>query len=211
MIAVLDARSGNVDSVINVLRSLPYAVSIARRGADLSAAHTIILPGVGSAGAYMKRLKRNDLLPATVDAYANGVRLVGICLGLQVLFDGSEEDGGVECLGFLNGGVTKLAAHAGRSHTGWAPFNFERKYLFDSDHNAVYAATRSRTVRGRVYYNHEYGVPVIQKDRVAGAVAINNPSFELFASMVITEQIIGMQFHPEKSQQTGLRLLSMVL
>jgi glutamine amidotransferase len=211
MIAVVNAGSGNIGSVVNVIRLLQHPVCIARKPDDLLEADTIILPGVGSAGSYMRRLEGGGLRSSIVDAHRSGVRLVGICLGFQVLFNGSEEDGGVECLGLLNGVVTDLKRHTGHAHTGWAPFEFERTYMSRSGYNPIYASARSRIVRGRVYYNHEYGYPLPPPDSGVGTLSITDFSFDKFASMIIAGNVIGMQFHPEKSQKTGLSLLSMVL
>lgn len=211
MIAVVNAGSGNIGSIIHIIRLLGYPVSVARKPIDLLDADTIILPGVGSAGSYMRRLEERGLRSSIVDAHRSGARLVGICLGFQVLFNGSEEDGGVECLGLLNGVVTDLKRHTGRAHTGWAPFEFERTYMSRSGYSAIHASTRARIARGRVYYNHEYGHFLPPIDGGSYAVAINDSSFNQFASMIIGRNVIGMQFHPEKSQKTGLSVLSMVL
>jgi glutamine amidotransferase len=206
---ILDLGSGNVASIRNVLSLLNIRGKLVSRPGEISA-ETLIIPGVGSAGPYMKKMRDSGLDNAVKEHAMRGKNLIGICLGFQLLHDFSDEDGGVGGLGLISGHVARLRHNGAEcSHNGWEPFRFEKRTLAMYSFQPALRLTRKTLIDGRVFYNHEYGV--IGSDSEAVHIPIANCSLSGYSAMVIKKNIAGMQFHPEKSQQTGLALLSMLL
>ena len=189
-IAVIDAGGANFGSVCYALERLGARPRVVRDADGLVDAPRVLLPGVGAAGPAMALLHQRGFaqsLPAL------RVPLLGICLGMQLLFDASEE-GDVACLGLLPGRVRKLAgAPALRvPHMGW---------------NTLEQVAASPLLAGvgadaRAYFVHGYAAPV-----TADCIAACTHG-ERFAAMVVRGHIAGAQFHPERSSATGARLLA---
>ncbi len=210
MIDIVDIGSGNVQSLKNILALLKVnSRSVSKPNQFQS--NTIILPGVGSAGHYMNKLRNSGLDNSLLEHAREGRRIIGICLGFQLLTKYSEEDGGVDCLGLISGITRKLNVDRSISfsHTGWEPFSTSLNFFKDVGVKPELNLTKKRTLNGRVFYNHEYGV--VAGDDFYAIKNIENPKFLEYSSMIVTGNIIGMQFHPEKSQSTGLQLLAMIL
>jgi glutamine amidotransferase len=117
----------------------------------------------------------------------------------------TEEDGGHTGLKILKGKVVKMREM--HSHNQWQPFNFKKAMLFDQNYPSASSLTKKRILNGRVFYNHEYGF--INEDASAISFPIND-SLNKYSAMVIKDSVIGMQFHPEKSQHTGAELIKMI-
>ncbi|MFG1497960.1 imidazole glycerol phosphate synthase subunit HisH [Saccharospirillum sp. HFRX-1] len=200
-IDVINVGSGNLRSIANSLTRLHLRPNWVTQPKELRNSR-ILLPGVGSIAYFMANLRRAELDKAVLDAAAQGRRVIGICLGYQALTHYSEEDGGVEGLGLLDAQVEKLAGGIGNN--GWKNF-----HLRCQDAGLVPKLTLKRQLRGRVYYNHEYGVRCT--DAGALNLAIDDPTLAAYSAMSIKGELIGCQFHPEKSQWTGSQLLRMVL
>ena len=150
----------------------------------------------------MEPLKNYGFRNCLIDKANEGTKIIGICLGFQILADYSEEDGGVKGLGVLKSKVEKLKSSF--SHTCWESFDFDKGQIDNFRTNRL---TRKRKISGRVFYNHEYGFVNFEScydQKIPG-------DLKKYSSMVIKDNIIGMQFHPEKSQTTGLNLLSMII
>ena len=200
-IDILDIGVGNSRSVDYALRRLGLPSNLVQKTSDLSS-ETLIIPGVGSAKYFMEKVNESDFRQCLIDYAASGKRIIGICLGFQLLGQHSDEDGGVEGLGILSGFTEKIGADG--SHNGWEPFRFDKTNLKKRGHRAI---TRKRVLNGRVFYNHEYGY--VNRDdcydqKIPGHLGA-------YSSILIKDNVIGIQFHPEKSQSTGLDLFSMIL
>jgi glutamine amidotransferase len=193
-ILVLDYGMGNLRSVEKALEHVGARAAIGADPDEIRAADGLILPGVGAFPRAMERIRATGLDELIAERAAAGTPVLGICLGLQLLFERSEELGGAEGLGLLPGAVTRLDAPGLKvPNIGWAPVRWER---------------RSRLVEGipsetPFYLVHSYVV------RPAAADALGTASYgERFACAAERDNVYGVQFHPEKSSAAGLRLLA---
>ena len=202
---VLDLGSGNVRSVSNWLTKSGCAVRLVRSPYDLNS-ELLVMPGVGSARSYMQRLVAQNFHIAIKEHVDEGRRLMGICLGFQIMMDYSQEGGHVACLGLLEGCVDRLPF--GHSHNGWEPLNFSRRDLDEHSFGDRYDLSKKRLFRGRVFYNHEYGV-VCGSDKTFNLPI--SPKHERFSAICVKRNLLGVQFHPEKSQVSGVELLNLIL
>ena len=202
---IIDLGMGNVRSVCNLLKRLNTHGRPVCRPSDLQSA-TVIIPGVGCAGSYFSKLHQVGFDTAIREYADAGKKVIGICLGFQILTHSSEESGGIEGLGLLDAHTCRLKDSV--THNGWEEFHFDRRVV--SGHNACRSPrlTRKYRVSGRVYYNHEYGV--VSQDTDAYNIPISH-GLEDYSAMMIKHNIVGIQFHPEKSQTTGLELVRQVL
>lgn len=193
-IALIDYGAGNLTSVKKALRAIDADVFVPLRPADLAGAHGIIVPGVGHFDA-TRRLDGpwTDAIRRILD---EGRPLLGICVGMQWLFEGSDEAPDCPALGAMAGRCTKLLDHGGPDrlkipHVGW---------------NALHVRRDAPLVQGvrtgaQVYFTHSYAAPVTV-DTVA-----TTTHGQTFASIVQRGGVAGVQFHPEKSGDTGLQIL----
>ena len=195
MIAIVDYGMGNLRSVEKALARVGHSPRVTRDPTVIAAADGVVLPGVGAFGACMANLERFGLVPVLRQVIDGGTPFLGICLGMQVLFEESEEFGPVRGLGVLPGRVVRFAEAPARKvpHMGW---------------NTLRVARRVPALAGiddgsYVYFVHSY-YPV-PADRAV--VATTTPYGEEFASSVARDNVFACQFHPEKSQRVGLRLL----
>jgi glutamine amidotransferase len=193
MIAVVDYEAGNAPSVVAALRHIGHDGMLASSKAALEAADKIILPGVGSAGATLDSLRKLDLIETLETRVRSGVPFFGICVGLQVLFEHSEE-GDVPCLGWFRGRVRRYdgasvrvpqigwnAAVATREHAILAGLPRESHFYFV---NSYYVVPEEESL---TLYSAEYGVR--------------------FTAMIARDNVFATQFHVEKSGPLGLRIL----
>lgn len=188
-VALIDAGGANLGSVRYALERLGVAARVVREGRELAGAERVILPGVGAAAPAMRALRDAGFVEPL---RARAAPLLGICLGMQLLFDASEE-GDVECLGLLPGTVARLDAGAGLRwpHMGWNALERTAEDpllagLGDGDH---------------AYFVHGYAAPV-------GATTIAASTHGArFSSIVRDRTVLGVQFHPERSSAGGARLL----
>ncbi|MPS34531.1 MAG: imidazole glycerol phosphate synthase subunit HisH [Stenotrophomonas sp.] len=188
-VGLIDAGGANLGSVRYALERLGMAVRMVREPSDLAGTSRVILPGVGAAAEGMRRLHAQGLVQPLRDLQ---VPLLGICLGMQLLFEGSEE-GGVDCLGLLPGVVRRLHPAVGVRvpHMGW---------------NKLLALRESPLLDGvapgaSAYFVHSYAAPVTS-DTVA---ACHHGG--LFTAVVQRGRLCGAQFHPERSAGPGARIL----
>jgi glutamine amidotransferase len=197
-IAVIDYEMGNLRSVQKALERVGAHAVVTRDPAVIAAASAAVLPGVGAFGMCMENLARHGLVQPVKDFVATGRPFLGICLGMQLLFDESEEFGPVRGLGILPGRVVRFAPDpAGLRkvpHMGW---------------NALQVLRRAPHLEGlddgaEVYFVHSY-YPVPSDPRV---IATTTEYGGAFASSVWLENVFACQFHPEKSQRAGLRILA---
>ena len=197
MIAIIDYGMGNLRSVQKALEKVGAQAIVTSDRREIAAADKVILPGVGAFRDAIAELKRQDFVGPIQDSIAAGKPFLGICLGLQLLFDVSYEDGHYEGLGIIPGKVVRFAAPAGVKvpHMGWnqiARRNGVQPPLLaglpDSAH---------------VYFVHSY---YVAPDDPA-VIAAETDYAGTFTSAIWRGNIFATQFHPEKSQASGLRIL----
>jgi glutamine amidotransferase len=192
VIAILDYGAGNLRSVENTLAEIGASYALVRDAAGLRGASKIILPGVGHFGQIMRALDEMQVRDALVDTICDGVPFLGICLGLQALFERSEEAPEARGLGFYEGAVRRFPADTRVPHMGW---------------NQIQARGDSRLLAGLdpaafVYFAHSYYAP--ETADTAATCAYGVP----FTAALEYCNIFGVQFHPEKSGPVGLRIMS---
>jgi glutamine amidotransferase len=191
LIAILDYGAGNLRSVENTLAEIDCEYSVVNDEAGVRSASKILLPGVGHFGQMMRALDALQVREALVDRIGAGVPFLGICLGLQALFDASEEAPEVSGLGIFEGVVRRFPAHARVPHMGW---------------NQLELRGQSKLLRGLdanpfVYFAHSYYAP---EGEYANAVC----AYEVpFTAALEEGNVFGVQFHPEKSGTVGLAIV----
>jgi glutamine amidotransferase len=191
-VAVVDYGAGNLISIRNALRLLGAEVIVTERPHQLDGAEVILVPGVGASEAAMGRLRRQGLVEPIIERIRAGTWFVGICLGMQLLFDRSDEDG-ARMLGLLEGEVKPIQDAPSLPHIGWNRLRFERPH-------PVLEGLADGTP---AYFVHSY-VPVPADARITVAETEHGSRF---ASLVAMDRIIGFQFHPERSGADGIRML----
>ena len=195
MIATIDYNAGNLKSVEEALISLGEQCMITRDRQEILSADRVILPGVGAFGDAMGQLKKYELDKVINEVCHAGIPFLGICLGLQLLFDGSDESSGVEGLHILEGDILRIPDKKGLKipHIGW---------------NSLELINDGRLFKGMsqnpyVYFVHSYYL----KAKDEGIVkAVTDYSTTIHAS-VEKDNIFACQFHPEKSSTVGLQIL----
>lgn len=191
MIAIIDYGIGNTGSVVNTFDRLGINNKISSNPAVLMKADAIILPGVGAAGQGMKNLKIRNLDRLIIQEIKRGKPFLGICLGMQLLFEKSEE-GNTECLGVLEGVVKKFKREKKVPQIGW---NSVRLKNSDSKLKII--------DNSFFYFVNSYYCQPKDKRAIIGQTTYG----ETFASIVSKGNVIGVQFHPEKSGKAGFNLI----
>ncbi|MDX2160533.1 MAG: imidazole glycerol phosphate synthase subunit HisH [bacterium] len=198
MLAVIDYGAGNLRSVIHALDYLGVeSLRIVRTPHELKGATRLILPGVGAFGAGMQKLKEKGMIQPIKDAVLSGVPYLGICLGMQFLFEYSDEMGMHEGFGLLPGHVTRFPADLPYKvpHMGWNQLAVKR-----ADSPLVNGLDRD----SYAYFVHSYHCIAANAEHV-----VLTADYGLTVTAGIQhETIYGVQFHPEKSQRTGLQILT---
>ena len=193
-ICIVDYGMGNLRSVEKALEHVGATVKIASDAETIRVADGLILPGVGAFPKAMEGIRSLGLDELIEERRAAGVPILGICLGLQLLFDSSTELGGAEGLGLLAGPVAALdAAGLKVPHIGWSPVRWERE-------SRLTEGIESETP---FYFVHSFA-PRPEPGEVLGSAAYG----ARFACAAERDNVFGVQFHPEKSSVAGLRLLS---
>jgi glutamine amidotransferase len=192
---VLDYGAGNLTSVENALRHLGAPFRTTSKPADLTDAESVIFPGVGEAAASMAVLKKTGLGDALRSFLASGRKVLGICIGCQVIFDRSEERD-TTCLGLVPGVVRRFAAGTGLKvpHMGWNAMHFTKPH-------PVFAGIPQDT---RFYFVHSYYPDPVDKGMIA---AVTDYGIS-FPSCIARGNLVAFQCHVEKSGPFGLKLLS---
>ena len=194
MIAIIDYGVGNLVSAEKAFVALGADVRVTSDESTIREASKIVLPGVGAFGDCMKNLEESGLIPVLKESVAAGKPLLGICVGLQVLFDGSEESPGAKGLGLIHGMVKKIQAPGLKvPHMGW------NDLILDRPHPVLEGIATG----DHAYFVHSYHFRVADP---AHRLAFCTYGGEITA-IVGRDNILGTQFHPEKSQSTGLRLI----
>lgn len=193
MIAIIDYGAGNLRSVVNAITRLGYHPKITNSPDEVMAAQAVILPGVGAAADTMTNLKKLGLVKPICQLIAEGHPFLGVCIGLQILFDGTEEGGWHECLGIIGGRVRRLPAGLKVPHMGWN--QMKPKYP-----HPVFAGVPDGA---DFYFVHSYYVEPEDKSLIAGETEYGIPICSVVAR---GSNLIATQFHPEKSGEVGLKL-----
>ncbi|KAF7521072.1 hypothetical protein G7054_g12569 [Neopestalotiopsis clavispora] len=199
---MLDYVAGNVRSLVNAIEKCGYTVSWVRSPAEIAKADKLILPGVGHFGHCLSQLATAGYVPAIQEHIAAGKPFMGICVGLQALFEGSLEDPEVAGLGVIRGRLDRFDdSQKAVPHIGWNSANSSSKSLYDLRPDSKY------------YYVHTYKYPYVQGDLESQGwtVATGTYGSETFVGAVAKDNILATQFHPEKSGVAGLRLLKSFL
>ena len=195
MIGIIDYDAGNIKSVEKALQYLGQETVVSRDPQVLLKADKVILPGVGSFGDAMENLNKYGLVPVIHEIVEKGTPFLGICLGLQLLFESSDETPGVEGLGILRGKILRIPPSPGLKipHMGWNSIDIkEDSRLFEGIDRQSY-----------MYFVHSYYLKARNPEDVAATTWY---STDIHAA-VEHDNIFACQFHPEKSSELGLRIL----
>jgi glutamine amidotransferase len=191
VITIVDYGAGNLRSVENTLAELGAEYRLTREASVIEAAPKVILPGVGHFGQMMRALDELGIRQALAAKARSGAPFLGICLGLQAMFETSEEAPGVEGLGLFAGEVRRFPAPARVPHMGW---------------NSVAPRAGARLMEGAgaqpyLYFAHSYWCPVVAETAATCTYTLD------FTAALEAGNVFGVQFHPEKSGPLGLRIV----
>lgn len=192
MIAVVDYGAGNLRSVTKALAALGADVQTVSDPGRLLEATAVLLPGVGAGGAAMRALEAAGLVVPIRQFVASGRPFLGVCLGLQLLFTLTEEDGGYPCLDLLQGTVRRLPAGQKVPHMGWNTVH--QRY-----HHPLLEGVPDGTY---FYFVHSYYADPVDREVVLGETEYG----VTFPSIIARGNILATQFHPEKSGRWGLQI-----
>lgn len=192
MIAIIDYGAGNLRSVVNALKKLGYQPTVTTEPNEVLRADAVILPGVGAAADTMAGLKRLGLIEPIGEYIADNRPLLGICIGLQVLLTGSEEGGWHKGINIVSGRVKRLPAELKTPHMGW-------NQVCQRQPHPIF---RDIPDKANFYFVHSYYAEPDDKSLIAADTEYGI----LFCSVLVRGNLIGTQFHPEKSGETGLKI-----
>jgi glutamine amidotransferase len=192
MVTIVDYGAGNLRSVVNAIGRLGYEAKVTDSPGEVDGARAVILPGVGAAADTMAGLRKAGLDAAIKSYIGQGKPFLGVCIGLQVLFSGTEEGGWHECLNIIPGAVRRFAPGLKIPHMGW---NQVKQKLAHPIFEGV-------PDEANFYFVHSYYVEPEDSSVVAGQTEYGIP----FCSMAAKDNLIATQFHPEKSGEVGLKI-----
>jgi imidazole glycerol-phosphate synthase subunit HisH len=192
-VAIIDYGVGNLRSVEKAFSAVGVDAVITSDTERLMAADRLVLPGVGAFGTCMSELHRRGFVDVVLDRVRGGIPLLGVCVGMQMLFEQSSEFGKTKGLGLLKGSVNRFKDDLVVPHVGWNQVGqtSTSPLLNDVSENSFF------------YFVHSYYCEPTDKDTIVGETEYG----VTFASVVANKNIYGVQFHPEKSQKEGLQLL----
>ncbi|MGA2076209.1 MAG: imidazole glycerol phosphate synthase subunit HisH [Terriglobia bacterium] len=191
MIALLDYSAGNLGSVLKAIKHLGHSAEVVDKPESLRAAEKIIFPGQGHFGTMMRALKERRLLTALRESLAAGTPFLGICLGLQALYEASDEAPDVSGLALLPGRVTRFQGVFKVPHVGWSQLEIRSQ-------DGLFRGVADGSF---VYFCHSYYGPVVSENSAVTDYG------QTFAAGLEIKNIWAVQFHPEKSGDVGLKVL----
>ena len=191
VIAVVDYGAGNLRSVTNVLDLLQAKYQVVCDASSIAGASKVLLPGVGHFGQLSSAIDQLDLRSALIDSISAGVPYLGICLGMQVLFSGSDESPESLGLGIFDASVHKFETSERIPHMGWNTI----------DSQAPSALIEASQVQKHAYFAHSYFCPVVPSTTFTCEYG------SVFSAVVEEKNVFGVQFHPEKSAQFGVGVI----
>lgn len=197
VIAVIDYDMGNLHSACKGLQEAGAQTVVSDRAQDLVSADAVVLPGVGAFDPAMQHLRSRHLIPVIQDIIASGKPFLGICLGLQILFEGSEE-GTEPGLGIIPGTVKRFQSEPGITipHMGWNQLQYQQPDL---------PLWRHSPTHPWVYFVHSYYVDPIDPSVKAATVTHGS---QTITAAIARDNLMAVQFHPEKSSTFGLQILA---
>jgi glutamine amidotransferase len=193
MIALVDYGAGNLRSVENALREVGAQVVVTHDPEAVRRADRVVVPGQGSMPACAEAMRRSGVEGALRESIGRGAPVLGICVGLQILFRDGEEAGGAEGLGILPGTIARLPASVKLPHIGWSPLRAAAQPL-----HPLFAPMDGAFV----YFAHSYAAPAD-----AEGVQLHAVHGRPYCAALARENLFAVQFHPEKSQRVGLEML----
>ena len=193
MVVIIDYNVGNVKSILNATNKIGLDAVLSRNILDIKNAEGIILPGVGSFPVAMDNLKKYNLINILNEIKDKGIPILGICLGMQILFEKGYEIEERKGLGYLKGNVKLINTNEKLPHMGWNELYFKQKSLITSNIQE----------REDVYFVHSYMADFVE-DEVIAYTKYGNMKIP---AIVGKENVIGCQFHPEKSGNVGEQIL----
>lgn len=196
-IAVIDYGAGNLRSVVRALQRIGAPFEVTSKPEVVIAAPAIVLPGVGATRDTMQSLERLELTAAIQDAVARGTPFLGICVGMQVLCEQSEEFGLHPCLGIVGGVVRRLPTDLKVPQIGWN----QVRYAPHAAHHPLFAGIADGS---DFYFVHSYYCDLSDERAVAATTEYGIR----FPSVLLRDNLAAVQFHPEKSSRYGLQLLT---
>ena len=191
VIAVIDYGAGNLRSVTNVLDLLQAEYQVVRDASSISGASKVLLPGVGHFGQLSSAIDQLDLRSALIDSIRSGIPYLGICLGMQVLFSGSDESPESKGLGIFDASVHKFETSERIPHMGWNTLESQ----------APSVLVEANQAQERAYFAHSYFCPVVPSTTFTCEYG------SVFSAVVEHNNVFGVQFHPEKSAQFGVGVI----
>ena len=192
MIAIIDYGAGNLRSVINAINRLGYKAIVTNQPEEIMKAKAVFFPGVGAAGDTMTSLNKLNLTDTVKKLVVENRPLLGICIGLQVLFSGTQEGGWYECLNIISGTVRKLPEGLKIPHMGWNQVNQKFSHpIFEGIPD-----------RANFYFVHSYYGDPEDKSIIAAETDYGIS----FCSAIAKGNLVATQFHPEKSGELGLKI-----
>jgi len=191
-IALVDYGAGNLRSVENALRAVGADVRVTHDAEEVRRADRIVVPGQGSMPACAEAMRKSGVAEALSESIGRGARVLGICVGLQILFEDGEEGGAAKGLGLIPGTIAKLPATVKLPHIGWSPVRAAGLP------HPLFAPLDGQYV----YFAHSYAAPADAKG--TALVAVHGRPY---CAALALGNLFAVQFHPEKSQRVGLALL----
>ena len=206
MINILNIGFSNAVSIGNTLEDLEYPYKLITKKSELQDG-ILILPGVGSIGNFKKDMNKANWEEFIIDYHKSGNKLIGICLGFQALTKFSEESGGTKCMNILKKDIqTNYFDKVKRkSHTSWKNFSISKNFLEINNWTPTYKRSKKKSLSGRVFYNHSFAVEHKSKS------SIQISGHNNFSGLIVNKNVMGIQFHPEKSQNFGKELFRFIL
>lgn len=202
-VSIIDTGTSNVSSVVNALKLIGHEYELIFSKSDLKNSFPLIIPGVGSFKSAMNKLKQNNIIDLLTDrVIKQGVPVLGICLGMQLLFESSEEFGFSKGLNFIKGNINKLTSNNSYyriPNIGWSDVLIKKKSVMFPNINVTNES---------FYHVHSYYAKCTDEKNVAATIKFCDQEI---CVAVEHENIFGVQFHPEKSQDSGLNLLSRII